>query len=61
MLDSLLLPYVIVLLALPLLAQWRFGLVAALVVTAGAIGCVVLTHRYPVSYTHLTLPTTPYV
>ena len=46
MLDKLLVPYVIVLLALPLLAQWRSGIVAALVVTACAIGFVVLTHRY---------------
>lgn len=45
MLDSLLVPYVIVLLVLPLLAQWRSGIVAALIVTAGAIGFVVLTHR----------------
>ena len=45
MLDALLVPYVIMLLALPLLAQWRSGIVAALVVTAGAIGFVVLTHR----------------
>lgn len=50
MLDALLLPYLIVLLALPLLAQWRFGLVAALVATAGAIGFVVLTHRYMIDH-----------
>ena len=48
--DSLLLPYLIVLLALPLLAQWRFGIVAALLATAGAIGCVVLTHRYMIDH-----------
>jgi hypothetical protein len=46
MLDKLLVPYVVVLLALPLLAQWRFGIVSALVVTAGAIGFVILTHRH---------------
>jgi hypothetical protein len=50
MLESLLVPYVIVLLALPLLAQWRFGIVAALVVTAAAIGFAVLTHRYLVDH-----------
>lgn len=50
MLDSLLVPYVIVLLALPLLAQWRSGIVAALIVTAGAVGFVVLTHRYLIDH-----------
>lgn len=50
MLDKLLVPYVIVLLALPLLAQWRFGLVPALIVTAGALGFVVLTHRYLIDH-----------
>ena len=43
-------PYVIVLLALPLLAQWRSGIVAALIVTACALGFAVLTHRYLVDH-----------
>jgi hypothetical protein len=50
MLDALLVLYVIVLLALPLLAQWRFGIVSALIVTAGAIGFVILTHRYLIDH-----------
>ena len=50
MLDTLLVPYVIVLLALPLLAQWRSGIVAALVVTVGALGFVILMHRYLVDH-----------
>lgn len=58
MLDALLLPYMIVLLALPLLAQWRFGIVAALVVTAGAIGSVILTHRYMIDHGFLPLALT---
>jgi hypothetical protein len=50
MLDALMLPYLFVLLAVPVLAQWRFGIVAALVATAGAIGVVVITHRYMIDH-----------
>ena len=37
------------------------GLAAASRLTAAGIGYVLLEARDPVSYTHLTLPTTPYV
>ena len=42
MLDALLLPYLVALFLLPILARWRWGVVASLLATVAALGLVAL-------------------
>lgn len=50
MAESLFLPYLLVLLLAPVIARWRWGVIAALAVTVAELGLVVLVFYLLASY-----------